>query len=176
MEDFDKDLFKDVRADNIKLKYMIEEKYLNLIVLCDAKENFDYKILWDTLDCYRNFISPNIKVYIYNSKLEDNEILKKIIHYYKLDKLVSFINNDNIQDAFTTFLGSDIVLMLNDVKDEYINLVEYFKLPCIVINKELLKINDKFLYVEDNPEDLASALGVLNFNIDYRRKLVLNDN
>lgn len=176
MKNFAKDLFKDARADNIKLKSMIEKKILNLIVLGDAKDNSDYKLLWDALTCYRNFINFNFKVYIYNSKLENNEILNKIIHYYNLDKFISFINNNNINDTFTTFLGSDMAFLLNNVKEEDVNLAEYFMLPCIVTNKELLKISDKFLYIEDNPEDLASAFNVLNLNIDYRRKLVLGNN
>ena len=175
MENFAKNLFNNIKADNIRLKSMIEEKILNLIVLGDANENSDYKLIWDVLDCYRNYVSPDFYVYIYNSKLENNEILNKIIHYYNLDKFVSFINNDNIKDTFTTFLGSDIAILLNDVKDEDLSLVEYFMLPSIVTNKELVKCNNKFLYIEDNPEDIASALSILNLNIDYRRKLVLGN-
>ena len=163
MENFAKDLFEDTKVDNTKLKSMIQEKVLNLVVLCDAKEISDYKILWDTLDCYRCFLNSNFKVYIYDSKFKDNEILKKI---------VEFLDNDNKKALLTIFLGSDMALLLNDIKDEYINLIDYFMLPCIVTNKDLLKLNDKFFYIEESPDGLASAISVINLNIDYRRELV----
>lgn len=172
MENFAKDLFEDTKVDNTKLKSMIQEKVLNLVVLCDAKEISDYKILWDTLDCYRCFLNSNFKVYIYDSKFKDNEILKKIIHYYDLEKFVEFLDNDNKKALLTIFLGSDMALLLNDIKDEYINLIDYFMLPCIVTNKDLLKLNDKFFYIEESPDGLASAISVINLNIDYRRELV----
>lgn len=172
MKNYTEELFKEISVDNVKLKTMIEGKVLNLIVLGNAKENYDYKILWDTLDCYRNYISSNFKVYIYDSQFENNKILKKILHYYNLEEFVEIINNDNKKDLLTIFLGSDMAFLLNHIEDKHIDLIDYFMLPCVVTDKNLLKNNNNFLYVERNPEDLASAFSVLNTNIDYRRKLV----
>ena len=161
--------YKDTRFNEIELKKLIRPHVSNVLIIGEPNGNQDYKFFLDVLNCYKNYIDSYVNFFFYSESYKD-EILRKILRYYLLEEQITFVNVGDKEDELLYFLGSDVAMFLGNVKDEYVELVNYFKLPILSTDKEQCLKNDNYFYVSSEPSMVAAAIKVICQNVEFAKR------
>ena len=175
MNDTIKEKFKNVDFNEQDLKGMFVQYMVSVLVVGEPKDISDYKVFWEVLDCYKNYIDPFIHFYFY-SKARENETLKEIISSYGLEKHVNFIDQRKLDEVLLHFLGCDMAILMGDVPNDYLDMMDYFYLPLLSMDKEYAESNKNVFYTTKKPEVIASSIKVISKNSDYKAKFIKNMN
>jgi len=171
MKDVDS-FVRSVPKENI-LRSLIETETLNILVIGEAKNNADYKILWEIMKAYCCCYNRDVRLHFVGDFKED-ESLKQIIHFYELDHNVEFVQDSDGDTLLSYYLGCDMAFYMGGYDENDVSLLQayYLYLPILVVSESEEKLEqENVLHVYGEPIEIAATIRVLKQNRNYRRLL-----